>query len=265
MPADRHPPNVIEVADGFWNIRGSFKIGGILDIGTQASLVRLGSGKYVLLDACAFSDEVHRWIGELTDGGDNLEAVLHLHPFHTLYVAMAHERYPKATLFGTARHIEKLGELPWDERRVDEAAVHQLFAEDFEFTVPRGVAFISADEKLHFASVIAFHRASRTLHVDDTLMYIKLPLLFRWIARDVVRLHPTLAMVLEKRAGATDDFRAWAGQLVELCRDVRNLCAAHSAVLLERDNRGASIAERVQAAVARVEGTLRAHERALAG
>jgi hypothetical protein len=265
MSADRLPPNVIEVADGFWNIRGSFKIGGVLDIGTHASLVRLSSGQFVLLDACAFSNEVHRWIGELTGGGDNLEAVLHLHPFHTLHVAMAHEHYPKATLFGTARHVEKLGELPWDERRVNEAAVHQLFAEDFEFTVPRGVDFISADEKLHFASVIAFHRASRTIHVDDTLIYIRLPLLLRWIAREVVRLHPALTMVLEKRAGATDDFRAWAGELIELCRDARNLCAAHSAVLLERHNHGASIAERVEAAVARVEGKLRAHKRALAG
>lgn len=264
MPANRPPANVIEVADGFWNIRAPFRIG-LIEIGTHASLVRLGSGKFVLLDACAFSEEVHQWIGELTGGGDNLEAVLHLHPFHTLYVAMAHERYPKATLFGTARHVEKLGALPWDERRVDDAAVHQLYAEDFAFTVPRGVDFISANEKLHFASVIAFHRASRTLHVDDTLLYIKLPLLLRWIARDVFRFHPTLAKVLEKRAGATDEFRAWAGELVELCREAKNLCAAHSTVLLERDNRGASIAERVEAAFARVEGTLRAHERALAG
>lgn len=265
MPANRLPPNVIEVADGFWNIRGSYKLGGVIELGTQASLVKLARGTFVLLDACAFSDEVHRWIGELTNGGDRLEAFLHLHPFHTLHVATAHERYPKATLFGTARHIAKLGALPWDERRVEEPAVQQLFADDFEFTIPRGVDFIPADEKLHFASVIAFHRASRTLHVDDTLLYIKLPLLLRWAARDVVRLHPTLAKVLEKRAGATDEFRAWAGEFVALCRDARNLCAAHSAALLERDNRGPSIAERVEAAVAKAESTLRAHERALAG
>ena len=28
---------ILQVADDFWNIRGSFKIGGLVDIGTQAS------------------------------------------------------------------------------------------------------------------------------------------------------------------------------------------------------------------------------------
>ena len=46
------PSNVIEVAEGFWNIRGSFKIAGLYDLGTHASLVRRASGKLVLLDAC---------------------------------------------------------------------------------------------------------------------------------------------------------------------------------------------------------------------
>ena len=33
-------PHIIKVSEHFWNIRGSFKIGGLIDIGTQASLVR---------------------------------------------------------------------------------------------------------------------------------------------------------------------------------------------------------------------------------
>jgi hypothetical protein len=42
---------IIKIADDFWNIRGEFKIGGIVNIGTHASLVRCASGKFVLLDA----------------------------------------------------------------------------------------------------------------------------------------------------------------------------------------------------------------------
>jgi hypothetical protein len=36
---------ILQIADDFWNIRGDFKIGGILNIGTQASLVRSRNGK----------------------------------------------------------------------------------------------------------------------------------------------------------------------------------------------------------------------------
>ena len=36
---------------GFWNIRGSFRLGGLLDIGTQCSLVQLNSGKFIFLDS----------------------------------------------------------------------------------------------------------------------------------------------------------------------------------------------------------------------
>jgi hypothetical protein len=52
---------LIKVADSFMNIRGSFKIGP-LDVGSQASLVKRKSGKWLLLDAGAddFSKNVNR-------------------------------------------------------------------------------------------------------------------------------------------------------------------------------------------------------------
>jgi hypothetical protein len=255
------PRNVIEVADGFWNIRGSFMIGGVFDLGTHASLVRRASGKFVLLDACALPEATRKWIDGQTRGGADLEAILHLHPFHTLHVRAVHEIYPHAKLYGTARHVEKLQDLPWDALRTEGAALHEAFREDFDFSVPRGTDFISKNDKLHFASVLAFHRASKTLHVDDTLLYMRLPLLLRLFGSDVTRLHPTLDKVLEPRAGAAADFRAWARELVERTREVENLCAAHSTVLLGRHNEGASISERIEAAVRKVEGKLVAHER----
>ncbi len=47
---------IIQIAEDFWNIRGSFRIGGVVDIGTQASLVRLANGSFVLLDSYAISE-----------------------------------------------------------------------------------------------------------------------------------------------------------------------------------------------------------------
>ena len=48
---------IIAVAKDFYNIRGSFKIGRFIDIGTQSSLVQLHSGKFVILDACTLTNE----------------------------------------------------------------------------------------------------------------------------------------------------------------------------------------------------------------
>lgn len=256
------PSNVIEVADGFWNIRGSYKIAGLYDLGTHASLVRRASGKLVLLDACAIEGEVRRWLDEQTRQGEHLEAILHLHPFHTLHVRSVHTAFPRAKLYGTARHRTKLSDLPWEPLVTESAALHELFRDDFGFSVPRGVDFIPADENLHFSSVLAFHHASKTLHVDDTLLYMRLPWPVRLFKPDVTRLHPTLGRVLEQRKGAVADFRAWATELVERTRDVQNLCAAHSTSLLATKNTGASIVARVEAAVRSVEDKLAAHERA---
>jgi hypothetical protein len=255
------PHSVIAVADGFWNIRDSFRIAKIVNIGTHASLVRRESGKFVLLDACALSDETRAWIADTTNGGEDIEAVLHLHPFHTVHVTSAHELYPGARLYGTQRHRDKLPDLPWESLRTEDADLHGEFAADFDFSIPRGVDFISDNDRLHFSSVLAFHKPTKTLNVDDTVLYIKLPPLLRLLKRDMTRFHMTLPKVLEKRKDAAADFRTWAAELIERCREVDNLCAAHSAVLLGRHNRGASIAERLEGALRRVEGKLAAHEK----
>lgn len=256
------PRAVLEVGDGFWNIRGSFKIAGVVDIGTQASLVRRKNGGFVLLDACEFTSEIREWLRAETRGGDDVEAVLHLHPFHTLHVTACYELFPKAAHHGTTRHAKRAPELPWNPLRVDDVKLHQAFADDFEFTIPRGVDFIPSDPKLHFSSVLLFHSASKTLHVDDTLLHLRLPPPLSYFKPPVTRFHPTLGKVLQRRPGAVVEFRAWANELMELVADTKNLCAAHSASLLQRDNQGEPIAKRIQEALRRVEGTLKAHERA---
>lgn len=253
---------IIKVSRDFWNIRGSFRVGGLLDVGTHASLVRRSTGAFVLLDAYTFSDDVAGAIDERTGGGRDLEAILNLHPFHTLHVEYVHRRYPAAALYGTARHLARFPRLPWAETRTEDRALHEQYADDFEFSVPRGVDFIPANEHLHFSSVLALHRASGTIHSDDTLMYLALPGLLRFFSLgDAVSFHPTLSRVLQRRAGAAREFRDWAAGLIDGWRDAENLCAAHTGALLARDNDGESLYRRLQRALDKVQGVLRTHER----
>jgi hypothetical protein len=253
---------IVQVAENFWNIRGSFRIGGVVDIGTQASLVRLASGNFLLLDSYAISETLREEINVILDDGGEIEAILNLHPFHTVHVERMHELFPEARLHGTQRHLDRFPELPWEEVRSEDPELHQWYSEDLDFTIPRGVDFISTNENVHFASVLAYHRASGTIHVDDTLMYIRLPRLLNLVGlRDRVGFHPTLAMALEKREGAAAEFREWAAEFTEAWGDAENLCAAHSGTLLAEKNQGSPICDRIRKAGGRCELLLRTHER----
>lgn len=251
-----------QIADDFWNIRGTFRILGVVDVGTQMSLVRRQNGRFILLDACGMSRRTAQDFDELTDGGGAVEAVLHLHPFHTVSVKEMHERLPGAALYGTERHVSLAPDLPWHPRRTNERAVHDAFADVLEFSVPDGVDFISDNDNVHFSSVLAYHRASGTIHSDDTIMYVEFPrVLGLFGIDDAFTFHPTLAKALEKRAGAADDFRQWATSLAVSWGDANVVCAAHTAVLDSVTDDAAPIGERLRAALGRVESTLLRHEK----
>jgi len=253
--------NLLQVSDDFWNIRGSYKIGGVIDVGTQASLVRLESGKFVFLDSYTLDSATRQVVAELTHEGKDIEAILNVHPFHTVHVKKMHALYPEATLYGTARHLSRFPDLPWAADKVEDASLHERFAADFEFSIPRGVDFISDDQNVHFSSVLVWHKSSKTIHSDDTLMYLRLPGLMRLFGLgDSVSYHPTLAKALEKRAGAAADFRAWAEKLNKRWAKAENLCAAHTGALLGRNNSGETIHDRMVKALEKTESTLKAHE-----
>lgn len=245
---------IIKISDQFWNIRGSFKIGGLLDIGTQASLVRCGDGRFVFLDSLTLDDATRKEVDAITDDGSAVAAVFNLHPFHTVHVTEMHQAFPDAVHYGTQRHLERFADLNWAAERTEDAALHALFADDFSFSVPRGVDFISDNPNLHFSSVLAYHRASKTMHVDDTLMYMKLP---KPLGTSV-SFHLTLAKCLEQRAGATDDFRAWANELIADWGDAQHLCAAHSHAFL---NCADGLGPHMQQALDKVEKKLVKHQR----
>lgn len=244
---------IVPIADGFWNIRGTFRIFKLIDVGTQASLVRLASGGYVLLDSYTLRGDVAAKALALTDGGKAVEAILNLHPFHTIHVERVAQMFPDARLYGTARHHARAPDLAWQPERTESAEFAALFADDFDFSVPAGVDFIPSNESLHFASVLAFHRASQTLHVDDTINWLP------GLLGNRLAFHPTLKKVLQKRAGAVDEFRAWAEGFIERCETVRHVCTAHASMAPVDADPPGGIAGRMRAALEKVEGVLSAH------
>ncbi len=252
---------LLQISDDFRNIRGSFKIAGIIDIGTQASLVRLKSGKFVFLDSYTLDGSILDQVDELTRKGKDVVAVLNLHPFHTIHVEWMHENYPRARHYGTARHLSRFPSLEWQPGLIEDPKTQAKFADDLEFSVPRGVDFISDDENVHFSSVLVFHRSSQTIHVDDTFMYIRLPLLLRFFGlTESFSFHLTLSRVLQKRQGAVQEFREWATELAENWQTAENLCAAHTATLVVGDD-DTPIHDRILKALEKVESTLKTHER----
>lgn len=253
---------LIQVSNDFWNIRGEFKIGGVINIGTHCSLVRLANGKFLFLDALTLDADSKQQVDELTNNGRDIQAILNLHPFHTVHVKGIHAQYPDVPLYGTKRHIERFPDINWQPELVESPECQALFANDLEFSIPAGVDFISANENVHFSSVLALHKASGTLHVDDTLMYLQLPGRLKAVTeKGALRFHITLAKALEPRAGAAQDFRQWATDLAARWHGNENLCAAHSATLLNAAAGGKPLSKRILAALGKTEKILRAHEK----
>ena len=76
-----------DLGAGFWNIRGTLRLGGVINIGTQCSLIRLASGRFIFLDSYSLTGDVRDEVMALTNNGQDVEAVLNVHPFHTLHCA----------------------------------------------------------------------------------------------------------------------------------------------------------------------------------
>lgn len=244
---------IVSVGEGVWNVRGSFRIAKVLDIGTQCTLIRRPSGGFLMLDAYTLTGEVLDQVVALTEDGKLLEAVLHTHPFHTIHVKRFAERFPQAKQYGTRRHVAKAPEVRWEAEHTEDEALHALFADELRFSVPRGVDFVPENEKLHFASVLVKHPASGVLHVDDTIMYNQLPVVGGY------SFHPTLKQVLQPRAGAAAEFRAWCEELVAFCADVTQVCPAH--IHLPSKAEPGAVADEIRKVVAKAESLIAAHEK----
>lgn len=249
-----------QLADNFWTFRGDLKIAKMINVGTHMSLVRRANGKFLLLDSYDLKQGDREALFSLTDDGQAIEAILNVHPFHTLHCCAIHKLLPDARMIGTRRHREQSPELPWEAAAIEDPAAEAEFAEDLEFSVPDGVDFVSSGSHVHFASVLVRHRQSGIVHVDDTINVFAAPgFLGKIFPQSKLKFHPTLAKALQERAGAADDYERWARDLAAKWSGTPVVCAAHSSV---RKLPGDGWHDEVLAALANVENTLSRHRSA---
>jgi hypothetical protein len=75
--------SIIRISDKFFNIRSKLVIGPA-DVKTHSSLVKRKNGKWLMLDSVTMENTVKLEVDNITRNGQDLEAVLNLHPFHTV-------------------------------------------------------------------------------------------------------------------------------------------------------------------------------------
>ncbi|WP_261870686.1 hypothetical protein [Psychrobacter sp. JCM 18901] len=69
---------------------------------------------------------------------------------------------------------------------------------ELKFSMSEGIYYISPNEMIHAGSLLAYHPASQSLHVDDTFMSPPTKLLEAVLPELI--LHPTTKKSTEKRA-----------------------------------------------------------------
>jgi len=224
---------VVPVGNGFWNIRGSYNVLlGLIDIGTHMSLIQLSSGKFLVIDTIALSPSMKLEIDAMTDNGNNIEAVIGTHPFHTLYFNDFYKHYPQPQYYGTPRHIRNLKDIPW-AGSLNDCEVRNKWSPDVEMRIPAGAEFVAPEPERtnHFISVFVYHPASRTLHVDDTIMVAVEPGLLLRLAgfkHGDLSFHPSIkGPGLHPTEEAPFQFRDWMLKVLSDW-DIDNICAAHT-------------------------------------
>lgn len=219
---------IYDLGAGFWSIRGSFIKNGILDIGVQCALVKLSSGRFIFLDSYTLTDDVRAQVMALTNDGQDVEAVLNVHPFHTVHCDQMAKDFPQATFYGSRRHPKQAPNVQWSNDLVESDAVAERYPE-LEFSLPKGIYYIAPDESVHASSLLVFHPASLSIYVDDTFE-IPPSKLINTVQADL-GLHPTTLKALKDEPNAGKEYCDWATQLAHKWRDVRNFCGAHSGLV----------------------------------
>jgi len=133
--------------------------------------------------------------------------------------------------YGCPRHLRKFPEIKWSGDLNDCKSLSR-FAPEIDMRVPAGAEFVNPlpEKSNHFNSVFVYHRASGTIHVDDTIMYSPHPgflLKLGGFRDDSMIFHVSMKNVgLLPHPNAPFEFRDFvAGILKDWEFD--NICTAH--------------------------------------
>lgn len=211
------------IGPGFWNIRGVFEVGPI-DVGTQMSIIQLDSGKFVVVDTVDLKEDLQVEFNVLTQNGTLVEAIIATHPFHTTYFPAWYQAYPNIPFYGTPRHLRIQPQIPWAGSMYD-CANRQQWLPQIHMRIPAGAEFVSPqpESSNHFTSILVFHPASRTIHVDDTID------LDEPFVGDML-FHPSLVgPALYHVSGTPFAFRDWVQKIINEW-NFDNIVAAHKGI-----------------------------------
>ena len=137
-PPSSHRYDLQQIGDGFWNVRRRFRIlAKLFDIETHMSFIRLSNGKFLVIDTIDLNDQLQEEINHLTNNGDQIEAVLAVHPFHTLSMLAFYEKYPHLRYYGTPRHQRRIKDIPW-VGTFDQCHHRNQWWPDVELRIPAG-------------------------------------------------------------------------------------------------------------------------------
>lgn len=104
------------------------------------SLIQLQNGNFLVIDTVALNDQLKSELDELTSNGTKIEAVVAVHPFHTLAYSAFYKMYPNAKYYGTPRHLRKLTEIKWTGQldEADNKALLSQWAPEVDLRIPAG-------------------------------------------------------------------------------------------------------------------------------
>ncbi len=168
-------------------------------------------------------------VDSLTNYGELIDAVLATHPFHTMFFAPFRVHYPNPPYYGTPRHRRVAPSVPW-AGLINSPEILSKWEPEVEMRIPDGSEFVNPEEGVHFTSVFVLHKASKSIHVDDTIMYFDQPgFVMRCMGckHGGMKFHLSLSKDgLYPTAEAPRQFRDWVHKLLEDW-DFENVCTAH--------------------------------------
>jgi hypothetical protein len=224
-------PRIKLFEPNFYHIRAEFKVvAGLVNIGTHMSLIKLPSGKFLVIDTVPLDDQLKGEIDELTNFGQDIEAVVATHPFHTLAFPKFFEAYPNVAYYGTPRHLRNQKQINWVGDITDN--LNKWEDAGVSMRIPDGAEWVNPQPEMtnHFVSVWVYIREARTIFVDDSINYIADPaILLKLLGKkqNSMDFHASLkGPALVPSPDSPAKFKAFVEKVLEDW-DFDNICAAH--------------------------------------
>ncbi|KAJ3382423.1 hypothetical protein HDU84_004276, partial [Entophlyctis sp. JEL0112] len=241
------PSKINEIAPGVFNLRAPFKVAGLIDVGTHMTFIRLSTGKFVAFSTVVLDGDAKAEVDALTSNGNLLEAVVATNAHHTMAFEAFNKSYPSAAFYGTPRHIRKYPSIPWKGDVSDKSVLTLWDSEIAMKNTDVGVVWDvpNVPEFNHFPGVLVYHRATRTMLVDDCYVIAKntgfLMKLAIGSGNDDMGFHPRFIAALSEDKDAPEQFYKWMVDMLNEW-DVENIATAHSGVQIGGAGSGLRIA-----------------------